>query len=167
MAGFTLVELLVVLAMFSLVALVGIPWLVKFGQRNQFRSAAFQIQTTLLAARMRAVKRNLPASVLIVTALPSVASHVLNTTEAEPPAPTPTPNPVARLEIPARALRFLSLPTGGKITFDGNGRRIVPPAPTPGSIVIEGPVGAGVTNQITIQTSLTGRVQVITPVVWQ
>ncbi len=167
MQGFTLVELLAVLAILALVALVGLPWLVRFAQRSQFRSAAFEIQTTLLAARMRAVKRNLPSSVLILPAVPSAVSHVLNTIEADPPAPTPTPNPVTRLEISAAALRFLSLPTGGKITFDGNGRRIVPPAPTPGSIVVEGPVGSGAMNQITIRTSVTGRVEVITPAVWQ
>ncbi len=162
-----MVELLVVVAIAGLVAAATIPWLMKLARRNQFRSAAMEIQSTLLAARMRAVKRNRPSSVLITAALSSQSAHVLDTIEADPPAPTPTPNPVTKFQISASDLRFVTLPAGNKVTFDGNGIRIGPPAPTPAAIVVEGPVGPGPTNQITIRTSLTGRVEVITPAVWQ
>lgn len=164
--GFSLVELLVVVAILGLVAAASAPSLARMGRRNRLRAAAGEIQSTLLAARMRAVKRNQPASVYIVPAVAG-SMHELDTIEADPPSPTPTPDPINRVMVAASAIRFVSLPANQKVTFDGNGRRIGPPPPTPGSIVIEGPVGSAAPNQITIRTSLTGRVEVITPAVWQ
>lgn len=167
MRGFTAVELIVVLGIIGLVAAIAIPALGRTMRRSQFRSAAREIQTSLLAARMRAVKRNLPASVVVLTASASAPSHVLQTIEADPPSPTPTPQPAARQAISAQSLVFLTLPPANKITFDGNGRRIAPPGAAAADIVVEGPTGAGDRNQITIRTSLSGRVEVVTPTVWQ
>jgi hypothetical protein len=116
---------------------------------------------------MRAVRLNAPASVLVVTAAATSSAHLLQTIEPDPPAPTPTPNPARTLAISTAALTFLTLPAAQKITFDGNGRRISPAGGVPADIVVEGPTGAGDRNQITIRTSLTGRVEVVTPAVWQ
>ncbi|MCA1580586.1 MAG: GspH/FimT family pseudopilin [Acidobacteria bacterium] len=165
--GFTAVELVVVLAIVGIVAAVAIPALSRTLRRSQFRSAAREIQTSLLAARMRAVRRNLPASVLVVPASASAPSHVLQTIEADTPAPTPTPQPSAQHAISSGSLVFLTLPASNKITFDGNGRRIAPAGAAAADIVVEGPTGAGDRNQITIRTSPTGRVEVVTPAVWQ
>jgi prepilin-type N-terminal cleavage/methylation domain-containing protein len=165
--GFTAVELIVVLAIVGIVAAVAIPALGRTLRRSQFRSAAREIQTSLLAARMRAVRRNLPASVLVVPATASAPSHVLQTIEADTPAPTPTPQPAGQLAISSGSLVFLTLPASNKITFDGNGRRVAPAGAAAADIVVEGPTGAGDRNQITIRTSLTGHVEVVTPAVWQ
>lgn len=165
--GFTLIELVVVVGILGLMAAVSVPWLVKYARRNQLRSAAAEIQSSLLATRLRAVRRNLPATLVIVASGATQSDHLLETIEAVPPAPTPTPLPIQVFHIAGNVFSFVTLPPGNKITFDGNGRRLAPPAPTPSSIVVEGPVGATVTNQITIQTSLTGRIEVITPAVWQ
>ncbi len=161
--GFSLVELLVVVAILGLVAAAMAPSLLQMMRRNRLRSAAAEIQSTLLAARMRAVKRNLPASVFVIPAAGAVAAHELDTIEADPPSPTPTPNPVNRLLLAGDVIRFVSLPANQKVTFDGNGRLLGPP-PTP--IVIEG-AGSAAPNQIAIRTSRTGRVEVVTPAVWQ
>ena len=165
--GFTLAELLVVMALLGLVALVGVPWWQRLSRRNQFRSAAGEIQTTLLAARMKAVRRNANASVLVVTAAPSDAQHYVSTVEPDPPAPTPTPVPSASIALSTAALTFVTLPAGNKITFDGNGRRVAPPPALSADIVIQGPTGGSVMNTITIRTSVAGRVEVVTPTVWQ
>ena len=132
-----------------------------------------EIGTTLVAARMKAVKRNVNASVVINTASVMDGSHEIDTIEPTPPpvtpAPTTTPNSTVPLFLSARSIRFVETPGGGSITFDGTGRMFVPPTPgiTPGRIVIEGPVGIGPTNRILIETSLGGRVRIVTPVVWQ
>jgi type IV fimbrial biogenesis protein FimT len=165
--GFSLVELLVVVAIVALCALIATPWLARMSRRSQVGGAASEIQSTLLAARMRAVRLNAPASVLIVTAGPSLAAHSIQTIEPDPPAPTPTPMPARLLTISSEAITFISLPAAGKVTFDGNGRRIFPAGGAPADIVVQGPTASAVRNQVTIRTTLTGRVEVVTPTVWQ
>jgi Tfp pilus assembly protein FimT len=167
-SGWTLVELLVVAAFMALASLVAMPYLFRYARRNSVRSAASEIQTTLLAARLRAVQRNTRATVLVVTAAPpGTASHSLQTVAPDPPAPTPTPVPSSSLPISANDVAFITLPPGGKISFDGNGRRAAPGGGAPADIVVEGPVSSSVRNQITIRTTTTGRVEVVTPAVWQ
>ena len=171
-----MLELLVVVVIIGLLGAVSVPWFAKVRRRTELRSAAMEIGTTLLAARMKAVKRNVTATVVITAASGSQASHVIDTIEpppipVTPAAPTPLPgaNPLTTLNISSRSIRFVETPRGGSIAFDGTGRMVVPPTPgiTPGRIVIEGPVGIGPTNQILIETSLVGRVRIVTPVVWQ
>ncbi|MFN2386622.1 MAG: GspH/FimT family pseudopilin [Thermoanaerobaculia bacterium] len=163
--GFTFVEMLIVLSLVALMSLIAVPWFVKIAQRNQMKSAAREIQTSLLAARMRAVKRNSNTSFLITTAPPTGDRHVLDIIEMDPPAPTPTPVPVQKFEMPNRNVQFVALPAGNKITFAGDGRMITPGAAT--DVVFRGVSGATSLNQITIRTHMNGRVEVITPVAWQ
>ncbi len=165
--GFTLVEILVVMAIMASLALVAIPWFVKIAQRNALKSAGREVQTTLLAARMKAVKRNLPVSVVIVSLGPPVE---LDTIEPTPPAPTPTHVP-GRLVLPAQAAVLFATPntTGGTITFGADGRVSNAPSPvaTPPQFVLQGPVGARTTNQIKIRAHASGRIEVVTPTNWQ
>ena len=164
--GFSLVEVLIVMALIALAAVVVGPWFVKLSQRNQIKSAAREIQSTLLAARMKAVKRNLPVTV-VISSPSGTQPIVFDTIEPPPPAPTPTRIP-GRLELPARAAQFVVTPFAGTITFGADGRLgPTPPAPTPAVIVIEGPLGATNMNQITIQANSSGRIEVITPTVWK
>jgi prepilin-type N-terminal cleavage/methylation domain-containing protein len=165
--GFSLIELLVVAAIMALCALIATPWLFRMSRRSAVGGAASEIQSTLLAARMRAVRLNAPASVVVVTAGPTLAAHTLQTIEPDPPAPTPTPMPARLLTISSEAITFVSLPATGKVTFDGNGRRIFPAGGAPADIVVEGPTASTLRNQVTIRTTLTGRVEVVTPTVWQ
>jgi prepilin-type N-terminal cleavage/methylation domain-containing protein len=165
--GFTLLESLVVLFILALMLAIGMPWWQKISRRNQMRSAASEIQTTLLAVRMKAVRRNSPSSVLITTALPTESQHRLETIDPDPPAPTPTPLPSQTLDLSTNTLAFLGLPAGNKITFDGNGRRIAPPSALPADIVIQGPPNGSAVNQVTIRTTVSGKIEVVTPTVWQ
>jgi prepilin-type N-terminal cleavage/methylation domain-containing protein len=162
--GFSVIEMLVVLVILVLLALVSIPWFNKIRRRAEIRSSAMEISTTLAAARMRAVKRNVNVTVVITPAGSVNASSRIATIE-----PIPIPggaSPLTDLFLSGRAVQFVELPVGG-ITFDGGGRRVAPLSPTPGPIRIEGPVGGGPVNQITIETNRAGRVRIVTPVVWQ
>lgn len=164
-AGFTFVELLIVIALVALMSLIAVPWFVKLAQRNQLKSAAREIQTTLLAARMLAVKRNSNTSVLITTAPPTGDSHVLDVIEVDPPPGTPTPAPSQKSHIANKNVAFVALPVGGKMTFAGDGRLVTPGASA--DVTFRGVSGATALNQITIRTHRNGRVEVITPVAWQ
>jgi prepilin-type N-terminal cleavage/methylation domain-containing protein len=166
--GFSFVELIVVMAIMAAMLLVAIPWFVKISQRNELKSAAREIQTTLLAARMKAVKRNAPVSVAIASLGPPLE---LQTIEPQPPAPTPT-IPAPSMVLPAKAATLFATPiaAGGLITFGGDGRipLIVTPLPTPGAYeyILQGPVGAPTPNQIKVQAYPNGRIVVVTPTSW-
>jgi prepilin-type N-terminal cleavage/methylation domain-containing protein len=165
--GFTLLETLVVIAIIGLAAVVAIPYFVRSSRRQQLVGAAHEIQQSLLAARMRAVRANQNTSLVIIPAIPATAAdHELDTV-APDNSPAPLPTPVLRTFLPASALQFVALPASNKVTFGGDGRVIAPPAPTPGVITVQGPVGSTLLNQVTIQANSTGRIQVVTPAVWQ
>ena len=175
--GFTLIEFLVVMVIIVLIVTISIPWFNRIRRRMEFRSAAMEISTTLLAARMKAVKRNGNAGILVSPASGLTDSHRIDTLEPPAAPPTPAANTGATLLISGRSFRVVSMPVIAPcpelgvaectITFDGSGRRSAPPSPTPGAIVIEGPLGGGPVNQIRIETSESGRVRIVTPVAWQ
>jgi len=156
--GFSLAELLVVMAIVAAMTLVAVPWFVKIGQRQQITSAAREVAVALTAARMKAVKRNAQVSFVAVASSPME----FQTIEPPPPAPTPTPLPQT-LRLPAGAARFRGT-TPGPIIFGGDGRIV---ASTNTSFVIEGPVGMKTPNPITINVQGNGVVSIATPTSWQ
>jgi prepilin-type N-terminal cleavage/methylation domain-containing protein len=171
--GFSLIELIVVVGIMAALALVGVPWLLKIGQRNSLKSAAREIQTTLLAARVKAVKRNAPVSVQISTLGPPIELVTIEPPVPTPPAPTPgvTLVPI-RLQLPSNSAVMYATPAaaGGTITFGGDGRvsMATTPPPTPGAYeyVLRGPVGVATPNQISVQAWPSGRIVVVTPTNW-
>ena len=157
-AGFSLVELIIVVALMAMMALIAAPWFVRMGQRNQIRSAAHELQTTLLAARMKAVNLNQPVSVVIAAVTPPLR---FDTMSSVPPL-TPTPTPLARLVLPASAAELFETPAvaGGVITFGGDGRVINFDPRTPAVFQIQGPIGMRTPNRYEIRTNSGGRVEV-------
>ncbi len=155
---------MVVLALIAMMALVATPWFIKIYQRNQVKSAAHEIQSTLLAARMKAVRRNQPVSVVISSVVPPLEFQTL---EPDPPAPTPTPVP-SLLKLPSGAVEFVATPSsaGGIVTFGGDGRLTNFTAPTPAVYQIQGPVGKVMPTPLAIRVNAAGRVEVVTPAVW-
>jgi Tfp pilus assembly protein FimT len=155
---------MIVVALIAMMSLLAAPWLIKVGQRNKIKSAAREIQTTLMAARMKAVRRNQQVSVVISSVTPPI---IFQTLEPNPPGPTPTPRP-SILELPAGSAQFVATPNAaqGRVTFGGNGRVVNFPT-TPAIIQVEGPVGSNRMNMIEIKAHASGRIEVVTPVAWQ
>ena len=158
--GFTLIELLIVVAIIALMAFVAAPWFSRISQRNQLRSAAREIQTTLLAARMTAVRNSMPASVRFIPAAPGVDQHSVETwLDASPE------RRIAGLQL-ARNVRFVSLPPADRVVFTADGRR-TPSGVAHQDIVVEGPVGSALANQITVQAWENGRIVFVLPLLWR
>src|SRR6476660_7840095 len=82
-AGFSLAELMIVLAIIAAMALVAVPWFVKIAQRQTIQSAAREVAVELTAARMKAVKRNAQVSFVVSNTAPVE----FQTIEPAPPAP--------------------------------------------------------------------------------
>src|ERR1700738_2902597 len=56
--GFSLVELLVVIGIFGLMVAVATPYFLKIGRHYRLLGQVHEIQSTLMEARMQAIKRN-------------------------------------------------------------------------------------------------------------
>lgn len=67
-AGFTLVEMLAVVAVLSIVLGLAAPSFSSFASNQRLRSASTDLMLTLLAARSEAIKRNAPVTVSAATA---------------------------------------------------------------------------------------------------
>lgn len=63
-AGFTLVELLVVLALIGILALIGLPWMFGTLNRAKLVGAARETATIMQLARMESVKYSVPTQVI-------------------------------------------------------------------------------------------------------
>ena len=159
--GFSIVELLIVMAILSILALAAAPWFAKISQRNEVRSAGSELAITLAAARMRAVKRNLPARVIITRATGSQGFNLVETFEEV----IPTPIKVQEARISAR----VDFPTSGipgpygptqptVVTFGPDGR-----AQAAAVFTIRGPRGAGTQNDLPVEVSANGKVEVLKP----
>lgn len=154
------------IAIIALAAAIAIPYFAKTSRRQRLVSAAHEIQASLLAARMRAVRANQNASLVVAAASGTEVDHHFDVV-APDTSPAPTPTPVVKGFLPANAFDFVRTPTNSKVTFSGDGRMISETAPTPAVITVQGPVGSPVLNQVTIRTSSSGKVEVVTPAVWQ
>jgi len=66
-SGFTLVELLVVIALIAILALIGVPWMFGTLNRAKLVGAAKETATMMQLARMEAIKYSVPTQVLYDT----------------------------------------------------------------------------------------------------
>ena len=157
--GFSIIEILIVLAIMAALALAAAPWFAKISQRNEVKSAGNELAITLAAARMRAVKRNLPARVVLTRATGSQSYHLLETFEDIQPTPLKVQETrlSARVDFPpSPPLPYDVQPA--QITFSPDGR-----STQPGTFTIRGVVGANTQNDLPVQVSANGKVEVLKP----
>ena len=102
--GFTIIELVVAVAIVGILAMIGLPSYSIWMQNLRIRGATEAVQSSLQLARSSAVGRNLPTNMSFTTGNPvSSVDHVVYTvlSPASPPAsfvnpactPLPIPNP--------------------------------------------------------------------------
>jgi Tfp pilus assembly protein FimT len=152
---------MVVMAIIAAMALAVSPWFFKIMQRNVMKSAAQEMSITFAAARMRAVKRNLPAEVRITIAAPGQSFHLLETFEMV--------QPIAIKVGESRITSKVFFPTSGLPVGYGNPlpltARFEPDGRSDASrwFTMRGPVGAGTQNDLTVSVNRSGKINVLGP----
>jgi prepilin-type N-terminal cleavage/methylation domain-containing protein len=159
--GFSIIELLVVIAIISLMALAASPWFFKIMQRNIMKSAASEMSITFAAARMRAVKRNVPSEARIIIATTGQPFHLIETWEM-----LATPLKVGEARLTSKVVfPTTGLPTGYENPGPPPVVRFLPDGRTAAPLwfTIRGPAGAGVQNNLTVSVMQTGKINVLGP----
>ncbi len=149
------------MAIMGILALAAAPWFAKISQRNQIKSAAQQLAITLQAARMRAVKRNLPARVVVTRATGSQGFNLVETFEQT------VPTPIKVSEVQLTALVDFPPTIGGGYPYSPNPVQMIfgpdGRCTSPDTFTIRGVVGAGTTNDLPVQVSGNGKIEVLGP----
>lgn len=71
-SGFSLVELLIVLALISILTLIGMPWMFSSINRAKLVGAAKETSTLMQVARLESIKQGVPTQVIYVAAADSL-----------------------------------------------------------------------------------------------
>ena len=127
--GFTLLELMVALAIAALLMMMGVPSFTTFLRNSEIRSTAESISNGLRLARTEATRLNAPVSFTLVGG--TDASWAINRFDAttltliQPPLRT-----YSRLEAGKSSKTVIVPAAAVAVTFNGLGR-VISPSPTP------------------------------------
>jgi prepilin-type N-terminal cleavage/methylation domain-containing protein len=83
-AGFTLTELIIVVAIIAIMAAVSLPALGRYFRNYQIRNAAREVATEIQNARTKAIMKNVNWGVLFVTLSPTTYRYVIEDDPANP-----------------------------------------------------------------------------------
>ena len=75
--GFTLIEILIVIAIFAIGAAIAIPSIMDMGSRDQVKTEARQFKDQLARARATAIEQNSPVTITITANSYTVGSNII------------------------------------------------------------------------------------------
>src|ERR1041385_7687346 len=82
--GFTLIEMMIVVAIIGIAGLIALPNYLVWQSRSELRQAVTEVQNQLLLARMAALSRNAPVTVAISIANGTVTTTTTNAATGAP-----------------------------------------------------------------------------------
>ena len=109
--GFTLIEMLVTLAIFAVLLMIAIPSMRPFLQSQSVKNASMDINSTVALARSEAIKRNTTVDVTANSATDWSRGWVVSQT-----------TPAATIRKQPALGNIVITPSSGSFSFDGNGR---------------------------------------------
>jgi type IV fimbrial biogenesis protein FimT len=109
--GFTLIEMLVTLAIFAVLLMIAIPSMRPFLQSQSVKNASMDINSTVALARSEAIKRNATVDVTANSATDWSQGWVVSQT-----------TPAATIRKQPALGNIVITPSSGSFSFDGNGR---------------------------------------------
>jgi prepilin-type N-terminal cleavage/methylation domain-containing protein len=83
-SGFSIVELIVVVAIIAIMSAVGLPMIARYYRTYQIKSAARELATEIQTARTKAIMKNVNWGVLFVTLSPTSYRYVIEDDPANP-----------------------------------------------------------------------------------
>ena len=131
--GFTLIEMLIVVAIISIAVLIALPNYLVWQSRSELRQAVTEVQNQLLLARMAALSRNAPVTVAISITQGVVLTTTTNAaTGAQVMASSSVRLPhVVDLRVgPSAAWTSVVAPATATVSFNSMGMRSGGPGPT-------------------------------------
>ncbi|HEX2518077.1 MAG TPA: GspH/FimT family pseudopilin [Castellaniella sp.] len=109
--GFTLIEMLVTLAIFAVLLMIAIPSMRPFLQSQSVKNASMDINSTVALARSEAIKRNATVDVTANSATDWSRGWVVSQT-----------TPAATIRKQPALNNIVITSSSGSFSFDGNGR---------------------------------------------
>ncbi len=158
-AGFTLMELLTVIAMVGILSAVAVPNVMSWRQNREYSASVQRVMAVLRAAKARAVKENVRTVVVFDAAEHNFTAFVdRNLNDAWDKAAVPRESRIDFYEMPKGARITNVTFGGGVVRFDGRGMPIDSSgAPIdPGHVELTG--FNGVKRDVSV--NLTGRVRI-------
>jgi type IV fimbrial biogenesis protein FimT len=143
--GFTLIEMLVTLAIFAVLLMIAIPSMRPFLQSQSVKNASMDINSTVALARSEAIKRNATVDVTANSATDWSQGWVVSQT-----------TPAATIRKQPALGNIVITPSSGSFSFDGNGRM-----PSPGATFTIKPLNKTGSQPLclTVTVGSTGRVK--------
>lgn len=131
--GFTLIEVLIVVAIMGIAGLIALPNYLVWQSRSELRQAVTEVQNQLLLARMAALSRNAPVTVAISITNGAVQTTTTNAaTGAQIMGSFSVRLPhVVDLKVgPSGAWTSIIAPATATVSFNSRGMRSGGPGPT-------------------------------------
>jgi prepilin-type N-terminal cleavage/methylation domain-containing protein len=150
-AGFSLMELMVTIAIIGILAAVVIPSGISWRRNAQFNSAVREVKANMERMRMFAIRSNLPADVVFVD-----GANTFSTVKRSRAGGVLVALPAQVFQL-GPGITLASTFTGDVLNFNNRGLAFNAGVPNPGTVTVNGP--SGLTNNIAVSIDGSSQVQ--------
>jgi prepilin-type N-terminal cleavage/methylation domain-containing protein len=149
--GYSLAELLTVMAIVGVLSLVTVPAFMNYAKTARLKNSLRQVSTDIRAARQRAVTRTTFVRLNVTTASPAPGKYQLEESTDRGTTYVAVPNTEKELQ------QFNYFAAAGAVTFRPNGTLVLAPGDTETTLVVKSN-DTTVKNNYTITVNLSGKV---------
>ena len=149
--GYSLAELLTVMAIVGVLSLVTVPAFMNYAKTARLKNSLRQVSTDVRAARQRAVSRSRFVKLTVTTASPAPGKYELEESTDRGVSYNTIPGSQKELQ------QFNYFGSAGSFEFRPNGTLVLPPGDNSATLVIRSD-DTTVKNNYTITVNLSGKV---------